>query len=105
MSEDYYSNLLGSGAANMASALLFLLIWIVRNKCKHCKCNSHTTCCDIEINDDDDEDDEQPKERHELRSKHGTFRFSSEAKESLQKMFASFDSRIFQERTEVVQIN
>ena len=102
MSEDYYSNLLGSGAANMASALLFLLIWVVRNKCKHCRFHSHTSCCDIEIKDDDEE---QPKERHEIRSKHGTFRFSNSAKESLQKMFGSFDSRILQERTQVIQID
>ena len=102
MSEDYYSNILGSGAANVASALVFLLIWVVRNKCKHFKCNSHTSCCDIEIKDDDAE---QPEERHEIRSKHGTCRFSGETQESLQEMFACFNSRVLQKRETIIQID
>ena len=100
MSEDYYSNLVGSGAANMASALVFLLIWFIRTKCKHCKCNSHTICCDIEINDDE----EQPEERGEVQSKHGTFRFSGKVEESLQKLFGSFNKSIHQKCETIIQI-
>ena len=101
MSDDtYYSNLLGSGAANMATAFVFLLIWVVRNKCKHCKCASHTSCCDIEVKDDDDE-----HERGELRSRHGTCRVSKEAQKSLQELFGSLDSRVFQKRETIVQID
>ena len=104
MNEDYYSNILGSGAANMGTALLFLLIWIVRNKCKHCKCNSHTSCCDIEINDEE-EPEEESEEKGEFRSKQGTFRFSNKAKEGLQKMFESLNCSLYEKRKTVIQIN
>ena len=104
MNEEYYSNVLGSGAANIATGLLFLLVWVVRNKCKHCKCKSHTKCCEIDIKDDEG-DAEQPEERGEILSKHGTCRFSHEAQESLQKLFSGLDSRVFQKRTQVIQID
>ena len=50
---DFLDQLSGSGAANALTAFVFLLGWILRNKCKHSKCSGHSLCCDIEINDDE----------------------------------------------------
>ena len=62
MSDTYYSNLMGSGAANIATALVFFLLWVVRNKCKRSRCVGHSLCCDIEINDDESKSEEEPEE-------------------------------------------
>ena len=40
---------------NLVTAVVFVVIWVVRNKCKHSKCKGHSFCCDCEIKDDDDE--------------------------------------------------
>ena len=52
---EFLDQLSGSGAANGLTGLMFLLIWIIRNKCKHSKCIGHSFCCSIEINDDEED--------------------------------------------------
>ena len=56
--DEFWKQATGSGAANIATALLFFLLWVVRNKCKHSKCVGHSLCCDIEINDDESKSEE-----------------------------------------------
>ena len=63
---EFLDQLSGSGAANGLSALAFLLIWIIRNKCKHSKCVGHSLCCDIEINDESTTDLERGEGRAEI---------------------------------------
>ena len=55
MSESIFAeNFTGSGAANIASAFVFLLVWFIKNKCNKSSCKSHTKCCDCRIKDDDE---------------------------------------------------
>ena len=63
---EFLDQLSGSGAANGLSALAFLLIWIIRNKCKHSKCIGHSLCCSIEINDESTADLERGEGRAEI---------------------------------------
>jgi hypothetical protein len=60
---EFIDQLSGSASANGLTALVFLLIWIIRNKCKHSKCTGHSICCDIEISEDtiNDESSEDPE--------------------------------------------
>ena len=62
MDDEFWKQASGSGAANIATALVFFLLWFVRNKCKHSKCVGHSLCCDIEINDDESKSEEEPEE-------------------------------------------
>ena len=62
MDDEFWKQASGSGAANIATAMLFFLLWVVRNKCKHSKCVGHSLCCDIEINDDESKSEEEPEE-------------------------------------------
>ena len=48
------SNLKGSAAANILSAVFFLVFWVLKNKCKHMECKSHTRFCTCKIKEDDD---------------------------------------------------
>ena len=52
MDDEFVKQLTGSGAANLATAVVFFLIWVVKNKCKHSRCKGHSFCCDVEINDE-----------------------------------------------------
>ena len=52
MDDEFVKQLTGSGAANLATAVVFFLLWVVKNKCKHSRCKGHSFCCDVEINDE-----------------------------------------------------
>ena len=52
MDDEFVKQMTGSGAANLATAVVFFLIWVVKNKCKHSRCKGHSFCCDVEINDE-----------------------------------------------------
>ena len=56
-SQIFLSNLKGGTAANMLTASFFLLFWVLKNKCKHSKCSSHTRFCDCSVKEDDEEID------------------------------------------------
>ena len=58
MEDEFWKQATGSGAANIATGILFFFLWVVRNKCKHSKCVGHSLCCDIEINDDESKPEE-----------------------------------------------
>ena len=67
MSDDFMNQMTGSMGANGLTATLLLIMWFLRNKCKHSKCSSHTSCCDIEINDESEIDLERGEGGHEAR--------------------------------------
>ena len=109
MSDPGYSNFVGSGAANVATGLLFLLGWLLKNKCRHCQCESRTFCCRINVNDDASESEKDTEgdieQGHgEIRSRQGTCRFSRQIAESLQEMFAGKHIRVLKERKKIIQI-
>ena len=54
MDGDFFKQFSGSGAANIASVLLFLVVYVVRNKCRHSRCKGHSICCDFEFKEDDE---------------------------------------------------
>ena len=62
MEDEFWKQATGSGAANIATMMVFFLFWVIRNKCKHSKCVGHSLCCDIEINDDESKSEEDPED-------------------------------------------
>ena len=54
MDDDFLKQVSVSSAGNLVTAVVFVVIWVVRNKCKHSKCKGHSFCCDCEVKDDDD---------------------------------------------------
>ena len=44
----------GSGVANLLTIFALLVVWIVKNKCKHSQCESDTSCCKCKVKEDDD---------------------------------------------------
>ena len=66
MDDEFVKQLTGSGAANLATAVVFFLIWVVKNKCKHSRCKGHSFCCDVEINDESSTEGEQQGERENI---------------------------------------
>ena len=93
MSDTYYSNLMGSGAANIATALVFFLLWVVRNKCKRSRCVGHSLCCDIEINDDESKSEEEPEEDLE-RQTEKLNKLREEIEIQMQKLHRSIDKGV-----------
>lgn len=51
----FLTNVQGSAAANLMTGIFFLIIWVLKNKCKHSKCKSHTGCFTCSVKEDDDE--------------------------------------------------
>jgi len=48
----FQQNVYGSGVANAGTAVLFFVLWFIRQKCKHSKCTMNSGCCTLEVNDD-----------------------------------------------------
>ena len=49
---EFMKQLGGSGAANMLTVGLFVIIWVLKNKFKHSKCEGNSFCCRFKVNDD-----------------------------------------------------
>ena len=45
--------LTGNIGANVITVVLFLTMYVVREKCKHVRCACHTTCSDCLVRDDE----------------------------------------------------
>jgi len=67
MSDEFMNQMTGSMGANALTGAFLLIMWFLRNKCKHSKCSSHTKCCDLEINDESEIDLERGEGRREER--------------------------------------
>jgi hypothetical protein len=92
----FFDNFKGSALANVVSAALFLILYIVREKCKHSKCEFNTKCCRCKCKDDDDSGDEEScntrKEKGEGRfERQQTFQFPRKAKKEMQKLHVRID--------------
>ena len=96
----FLDNLKGSALANILSALLFFGIYIVREKCKHSKCEGNSFCCRFKCKDDeDDAGDEEDGRRGREKGKgtferQKTFRFPRQAKKQVQKLHIRVDKSL-----------
>ena len=52
MEDPFFENLKGSVSGNLVTGAFFVLFWVLKNKCRHCKCSSNTSLCACEINDE-----------------------------------------------------
>ena len=41
-----------SAAGNIVTILLGLVVYLVRQKCRHCRSSCHTGCCDLQVSDE-----------------------------------------------------
>ena len=44
-------NFTSNVGANLATGALFLLVWFIKNKCKHSRCDTKSGCCSCHIDD------------------------------------------------------
>ena len=49
---EFMKQLGGSGVANLLTAALFALIWIIKNKFRHSECQGSSFCCTCKVKDD-----------------------------------------------------
>ena len=60
---EFMKQLGGSGAANMLTVGLFVIIRILKNKFKHSKCEGNSFCCRFKVNDDTESSEGRPEDR------------------------------------------
>ena len=113
MNEDsqFLDNFKGSAVANVVSAAGFLIIYIIREKCKHSKCECDLRCFRCKCKDDDSSRDEGSEERGEGSEKRGkegivdrqkTFRFPRQAQSEMQKLHIRVDKGVHAEHPSVI---
>ena len=51
----FMSNLKGSAAANILTGSFIMIFWILKNKCKHSKCEMNNSCFQCSVKEDDDD--------------------------------------------------
>ena len=97
----FLDNFKGSAVANVVSAAGFLIIYIIREKCKHSKCECDLKCFRCKCKDDDDSTrDEGSEERGEGSEERGkvdrqkTFRFPRQAQSEMQKLHVRVDKSL-----------
>ena len=60
------ANFTSSIGANLVTGIFFVLMWVLKNKCKHSTCDTHSGCIDCHVDDEFSEskenDDEIPLE-------------------------------------------
>ena len=87
----FMENLKGGTAANMLTGCFFLIFWIVKNKCKHLECKSHTRFCTCKVREDDEsEQDIERGQRGEQRqiTRQRTFKFPGQVKINVRELQA-----------------
>ena len=67
MEPEFINQLSGSGAANALTVVLLLIVWFVRNKCKHSRCRGHSFCCDFSFKEDDEGENRTEPVRKEIK--------------------------------------
>ncbi len=94
----FLTNVKGSAAANFITGLFVLVLWILKNKCKHSKCRSHNCCFDCEVKEDD-EDLERGQSRFRRQE---TIKVPDKTEIRLQKLFRSKHHGIFQKHKKAI---
>ena len=99
--EVFMSNLKGSALANFVTGVLFIVFWIIKNKCKHSRCTWHTRYCDCSIKEDDDREEGQRKGRREVRREE-TIKNTRKIKIGVQKVQSELNPSVPEKYKEVV---
>ena len=94
----FLSNLKGSAAANILTAVFFLIFWVLKNKCRHSKCKSHTRFCDCSVKEDDEGFD---LERGQI-ERQETLKFPHQAKGPMQKLHIRKHNGVLPEREKAI---
>ena len=95
----FLDNFKGSTVANVVSAGVFLIFYIVREKCKHSKCEGNSFCCRFKCKDDEDRD-EGGSEQGEDGQKN--FRFPRKAGKKMHKLHVRIDKSVHEEHPSVI---
>ena len=96
--DEFMKQLQGSGAANALTMCFFFLFWVVKSKCKHCRCEGHSFCSDCSVNDDDSE------EKQDLERGEGG-RISAKVEEEMLKLLQSKYPGLLSKRTATISID
>ena len=86
--EQFLTNVKGSATANFITGIFFVIIWILKNKCRHSKCKSHTKCFECSVKEDDDIDLERGQRGEKIKLQN-TVKVPGQAKINLQKLHGS----------------
>ena len=97
---EFLSNLQGSAAANILTACFFLIFWVLKNKCKHSKCKSHTRFCDCSVKEDDEGFDLERGQR--CLERKDTLKISDKVEGSMRKLHISKHHGILPKRSKTV---
>ena len=102
--EVFLSNLKGSAAANVITGTLFLILWILKNKCKHSQCRSHTRCFQCSVKEDDEKDLEtgQSEQRRLKIKRQKSIKIPDKTKIHVRKLHKSKHHGVLQERSQAI---
>ena len=96
-SQVFMDNLKGSAAANVITGVFIIVFWVLKNKCKHCECRSHTRCFTCSVKEDDDvETGQRRPERQE------TIKIPGKAKIRLREVHQSKHASVLPQYSQVV---
>ena len=99
----FLANVKGSAAANFITGMFVLIVWILKNKCKHSTCSSHNCCFDCEVKEDNDIEEGGHSEQRIHRQE--TRKFPKKIKINMQKLHRGFDHGVFPKREKAIQID
>ena len=100
--EVFFSNLKGSAAANVLTAVFFIIFWVLKNKCKHSRCASHTRFCTCSVKEDDDLERGQREERKAEITRQETLKIPGQAKENMRKLHIRVHNGLLSKREAVI---
>ena len=78
------SNLKGGVVANLVSGGLFILFYVIKNKCRHSQCSTNNCCFTCSIKEDDYEYEEERYQR----------RYHENVEVCVQKMYKRNDNHV-----------
>ena len=50
-------NFTSNVGANLVTGLLFVVVWFLKNKCRHSRCDTNSACCSCHFDDYEDNTD------------------------------------------------
>ena len=98
----FMSNLKGSAAANLLTGIMVITFWVIKNKCKHCTCKSHTYCFECTSKEDDDDPEWGQRRRPERQERQDTFKIPPKVKIRMRKMHESEHDGVLPQHTKTL---
>jgi len=87
----FMSNLKGGVVANFLTGFMIIVFWVIKNKCKHCTCKSHTYCFECSSKEDGFDLEEGPNRRVERQD---TRKIHEKTRIRLHKLYESEHARV-----------